>query len=132
MEYDAATKTAVLTRGDYTCTLTVGSPVVQYGDGQSLTSPVPTIAEIVDGTLYLFPFGFDRTLWRESYRAVDTLRGYTTDEWDYEELIKLYEEAAALGKKLTKTLTEIQRKVEKVTSDNEMELETEPFEEDEE
>ena len=35
---------------------------MQYGDGQSLTSPVPTIAEIVDGTLYLFPFGFDRTL----------------------------------------------------------------------
>ena len=62
VEYDATTKTAVLTHGDYTCTVTVGSPVVQYGDGQSLTSPVPTIAEIVDGTLYLFPFGFDRTL----------------------------------------------------------------------
>ncbi len=54
------------------------------------------------------------------------------DETGLEESIKLYEEAAALGKKLTKTLTEIQRKVEKVTSDNEMELETEPFEEDEE
>lgn len=40
-------------------------------------------------------FGFDRTLWRESYRAVDTLRGYTTDEWDYEKLIELYEEERA-------------------------------------
>ena len=62
VEYDAATKTAVLTRGDYTCTVTVGSPVVQFGDGQSLTYPMPSVAEIVDGTLYLFPFGFDRAL----------------------------------------------------------------------
>lgn len=62
VEYDAATKTAVLTRGDYTCTVTVGSPVVQFGDGQSLTHPMPSVAEIVDGTLYLFPFGFDRAL----------------------------------------------------------------------
>ena len=49
-----------------------------------------------------------------------------------EESIKLYEEANALGKKLTKTLSEIQRKVEKVVSDNENELATENFENDEE
>lgn len=49
-----------------------------------------------------------------------------------EESIKLYEEANALGKKLTKTLSEIQRKVEKVVSDNENELATESFENDEE
>ena len=49
-----------------------------------------------------------------------------------EESIKLYEEANTLGKKLTKTLSEIQRKVEKVVSDNENELATESFENDEE
>ena len=49
-----------------------------------------------------------------------------------EESIKLYEEANALGKKLTKTLSEIQRKVEKVVSDNENELATESFGNDEE
>ncbi len=48
-----------------------------------------------------------------------------------EESIKLYEEATALGKKLTKTLTAIQRKVERVTSNDETELETEDFKEDE-
>ena len=47
-----------------------------------------------------------------------------------EESIKMYEEANELGKKLTKTLTEIQRKVEKVTSDDEMEMQTEEMEED--
>lgn len=62
VEYDAAAKTAVLTHGDYTCTVTVGSPVVEFGDGETLTSPYPSVAEIVDGTLYLLPFGFDRTL----------------------------------------------------------------------
>ncbi len=54
------------------------------------------------------------------------------DDTGLEESIKLYEEAAALGKKLTKTLTAIQRKVEKVTSESETELQTEPFEESEE
>ena len=49
------------------------------------------------------------------------------EETGLEEAIKLYEEAAALGKKLSKTLTDIQRKVEKVTTDNEMELITEEF-----
>lgn len=49
-----------------------------------------------------------------------------------EESIKLYEEATALGKKLTKTLTEIQRKVEIVTAENEEELTTEEFPEGEE
>ena len=54
------------------------------------------------------------------------------EETGLEESIKLYEEANALGKKLTKTLSEIQRKVEKVISDNENELATESFENDEE
>ena len=54
------------------------------------------------------------------------------EETGLEESIKLYEEANALGKKLTKTLSEIQRKVEKVVSDNENELATESFENDEE
>lgn len=54
------------------------------------------------------------------------------EETGLEESIKLYEEANALGKKLTKTLSEIQRKVEKVVSDNENELSTESFENDEE
>ena len=48
-----------------------------------------------------------------------------------EESIKLYEEAAGFGRKLSKTLSEIQRKVEKVTSEDEMELETEESESDE-
>ena len=54
------------------------------------------------------------------------------EETGLEESIKLYEEANALGKKLTKTLSEIQRKVEKVVSDNENELATESFENDDE
>lgn len=45
-----------------------------------------------------------------------------------EESIKLYEEASALGKKLTKTLSDIQRKIEIVTSDDENELSTDEFE----
>ena len=45
-----------------------------------------------------------------------------------EQSIKLYEEATALGKKLSKTLNEIQRKVEIVTSSDEETLETEEFE----
>ncbi len=48
-----------------------------------------------------------------------------------EESIKLYEEASTLGKKLTKTLTEIQRKVERVTADDEMEMETVDMDEEE-
>lgn len=45
-----------------------------------------------------------------------------------EESIKLYEEATMLGKKLSKTLNDIQRKVEKVTSTDEDVLETEEIE----
>ena len=40
-------------------------------------------------------FGFDRTLWRDSFASTSTLRGYTTDRWDYEKLIELYEEQRA-------------------------------------
>ncbi len=53
------------------------------------------------------------------------------DDTGLEESIKLYEEATELGKKLTKTLTEIQRKVEKVTSSDEAELSTEDFDDTE-
>lgn len=42
-----------------------------------------------------------------------------------EEAIKLYEEANTLSKKLSKTLSEIERKVEKVTSSDEEILDTE-------
>ena len=45
-----------------------------------------------------------------------------------EESIKLYEEATALGKKLSKTLNDIQRKVEKVTSSDEDVMEVEEIE----
>ena len=54
------------------------------------------------------------------------------DDTGLEESIKLYEEASALGRKLTKTLTEIRRKVEIVTSEDEAELATESVEEEEE
>lgn len=47
-----------------------------------------------------------------------------------EEAIKLYEEATSLSKKLSKTLSEIERKVEKVTSTDEDVLETEEIEND--
>ena len=47
-----------------------------------------------------------------------------------EEAIKLYEEATGLSKKLSKTLSEIERKVEKVTSTDEDMLETEEIEND--
>lgn len=54
------------------------------------------------------------------------------DETGLEEAIKLYEEASALSKKLSKTLKDIQRKVELVTSESEVELVTEDFPENEE
>ena len=47
-----------------------------------------------------------------------------------EEARKLYEEATGLSKKLSKTLSEIERKVEKVTSTDEDMLETEEIEND--
>ena len=40
-------------------------------------------------------FGFDQTYWRDSFAYTPLLRGYTTDEWDYEKLIELYEDARA-------------------------------------
>ena len=62
VEWDTGTQTAVLTLNDHTCTVTAGSPVVQYGDGDSFTLPYPSAAEVIDGTLYLLPAEFDRTL----------------------------------------------------------------------
>ncbi len=61
---------------------------------------------------------------RRMEEITDLLR---KEDTGLEESIKLYEEASELGRKLTKTLTEIQRKVEKVVSDNENELETEEW-----
>ena len=53
------------------------------------------------------------------------------DDTGLEDAIKLYEEATELGKKLNKTLSEIQRKIEMVTSDDEDVLTTEEMEEGE-
>ena len=53
------------------------------------------------------------------------------DDTGLEDAIKLYEEATELGKKLNKTLSEIQRKIELVTSEDEDVLTTEEMDEDE-
>lgn len=52
------------------------------------------------------------------------------DKTGLEEAIKLYEEANTISKKLSKTLKDIQRKVEKVTSSDENVLEIEKLEDD--
>ncbi|MDY5930931.1 MAG: exodeoxyribonuclease VII small subunit [Candidatus Ornithospirochaeta sp.] len=44
-----------------------------------------------------------------------------------EDAINLYEEASALSKKLTRTLNDIQRKIEKVSSEDENVLDSVPF-----
>lgn len=63
VDWDEDTQTAVLTLDEYTCTVTVGSPTLQYGDGETYTDPFyPSLAEVVDGELYLAPFGFERFL----------------------------------------------------------------------
>ena len=54
------------------------------------------------------------------------------DDTGLEDAIKLYEEATELGKKLNKTLSEIQRKIEVVTSSEEDMLTTEEIEDEEE
>ena len=54
------------------------------------------------------------------------------DDTGLEDAIRLYEEATELGKKLNKTLSEIQRKIEVVTSSDEDMLTTEEMEEEEE
>ena len=66
---------------------------------------------------------------RRMEEITDLLR---KEDTGLEESIKLYEEASELGRKLTKTLTEIRRKVEMVTSEDEAELATESVEEEEE
>lgn len=40
-------------------------------------------------------FGFDKTYWRDSFSYTTTMRGYTTDEWNYNKLIELYEQERA-------------------------------------
>lgn len=48
-------------------------------------------------------FGFDESVWLDDYTGYDRLRGYPTDEWNYERLIELYEaadEARAPGESL--------------------------------
>ncbi len=47
-----------------------------------------------------------------------------------EKAIKLYQEANELGKKLSRTLSDIQKQAEVVTSSDENVLETEPLEDD--
>lgn len=44
-----------------------------------------------------------------------------SDETGLEESLKLYEEAAQLNKKLTKTLEEVKRKIEMVSADGSVE-----------
>ena len=51
------------------------------------------------------------------------------DDTGLEDAIKLYDEATELGKKLNKTLSEIERKIEIVTSSEEDVLTTEELEE---
>ena len=48
-----------------------------------------------------------------------------------EKAIELYEEASKLTKSLNKTLSSLERRIEKVTSDDEFELEKEEIAEDE-
>ena len=52
------------------------------------------------------------------------------DDTGLEDAIKLYEEATALGKKLSKTLSEIERKIEIVTSEEEDVLTAEELEDE--
>ena len=52
------------------------------------------------------------------------------DDPGLEDAIKLYEEATALGKKLSKTLSEIERKIEIVTSEEEDVLTAEELEDE--
>ena len=53
-----------------------------------------------------------------------------SEDTGLEESIALYEEATKLTKSLSKTLTGLERKIEKVTSESEVELTTEPMQED--
>lgn len=63
VDWDEDTQTAVLTQGEYSCTVTAGSPTLRYGAGETYTDPFyPSIAEVVDGELYLTPFDFERFL----------------------------------------------------------------------
>lgn len=63
VDWNEKTQTAMLTLGEYTCTVTVGSPTIQYGDGETYTDPFfPSLAEVINGKLYLGPFGFERFL----------------------------------------------------------------------
>lgn len=48
-----------------------------------------------------------------------------------EKAIELYEEASKLTKSLNKTLSSLERRIEKVTSEDEFELEKEEMKEDE-
>ncbi len=51
-------------------------------------------------------------------------------ETGLEESVKLYEEGNKLAQKLSKTLSDIQRKIEKVNTSDEDEMETVPLTED--
>lgn len=63
VDWDEETQTAVLTLGEYTCTVTVGSPTLQYGGGKTYTDPFyPSLAEVINGELYLGPFSLEQFL----------------------------------------------------------------------
>lgn len=63
VDWNAETQTAVLTLGDHSCTVTVGSPDILYDDGETFTIAFyPSVAEVIDGTLYLGPIDYERAL----------------------------------------------------------------------
>lgn len=63
VDWNTETQTAVLTLGDRSCTVTVGSPDIQYDDSDTITTSLyPSAAEVIDGTLYLGPIDYERAL----------------------------------------------------------------------
>lgn len=63
VDWDEETQSAVLTLGEHTCTVTVGSTTIQYGDGEAYTTPFDlSLAEVVNGKLYLGPLDLEHFL----------------------------------------------------------------------
>ncbi len=64
----------------------------------------------------------------EDLRRMEEITGLLKNpETGLERSVELYEEGNALAQKLSKTLDKIQRKIEKVTTTDENELETVPI-----
>ncbi len=60
VDWDEETQSAVLTLGEHTCTVTVGSTTIQYSDGETYTTPFDlSLAEVVNGKLYLGPLDLE-------------------------------------------------------------------------